>query len=45
MSDAPTSPRKRQSSFLTLSLGMANWADNASLYFKIPTGRAVEVGM
>jgi KUP system potassium uptake protein len=28
-----------------LFVNMAKWSDDASLYFKIPTGRAVEVGM
>jgi KUP system potassium uptake protein len=28
-----------------LFANMAKWADDASLYFRIPTGRAVEVGM
>ncbi|NVN86944.1 MAG: potassium transporter Kup [Rhodopseudomonas sp.] len=28
-----------------LFINMAKWSDDASLYFRIPTGRAVEVGM
>ena len=40
---APHSEMPRWQSLLFAN--MAKWADDASLYFRIPTGRAVEVGM
>jgi KUP system potassium uptake protein len=40
---APNSEMPRWQNLLFIN--MAKWSDDASLYFRIPTGRAVEVGM
>jgi KUP system potassium uptake protein len=40
---APKSEMPRWQNLLFIN--MAKWSDDASLYFQIPTGRAVEVGM